>query len=72
MLFLKSDHVIVMQVKSRMMGGKDAYKGTIDCFVQTFKNDVGASILLLSSILQYLFTSQTLFFDFSSFNSIRE
>uniref|UniRef100_A0A7I4B9K8 Uncoupling protein n=1 Tax=Physcomitrium patens TaxID=3218 RepID=A0A7I4B9K8_PHYPA len=27
-------------VKSRMMGGgQGAYKGTIDCFVQTFKND---------------------------------
>ncbi|KAG0583895.1 hypothetical protein M758_3G169200 [Ceratodon purpureus] len=26
-------------VKSRMMGGQGVYKGTIDCFVQTFKND---------------------------------
>jgi hypothetical protein len=34
------------QVKSRMMGGSTAYKGTIDCFVQTFKNDVCAPILL--------------------------
>ncbi|KAG6543464.1 hypothetical protein Mapa_015134 [Marchantia paleacea] len=26
-------------VKSRMMGDSTAYKGTIDCFVKTFKND---------------------------------
>jgi hypothetical protein len=30
-----------MQVKSRMMGSSStAYKGTVDCFVQTLKNDV--------------------------------
>lgn len=50
MLSLISDIVIVVQVKSRMMGGKGgAYKGTVDCFIQTFKNDVRASILLRRS-----------------------
>lgn len=42
------------------MGGKGgAYKGTIDCFVQTFKNDVPNPLpcdVALLSILQFAFS----------------
>ena len=59
--------IYIVQVKSRMMGaGQGAYKGTIDCFVQTFKNDVRALIPLtpcldhvLRSFLHNLLSSRS-------------
>jgi len=44
----------LQQVKSRVMGDKEGlYKGTVDCFIKTFRNDVSGPPMLRGFVSSY-------------------